>query len=158
MEHISKGTSWRRLGARAMVAAMLLGSAGVVLADDMSPVGVWKTIDDKTGEPKALVTITEKNGEYSGAITKGLGKSDDPNRVCTACTDERKGQKMLGMQIINGVRKDGDAYDGGKILDPENGMVYSVKLTPTEGGKKMEVRGYLGISMLGRSQTWVREQ
>ncbi|WP_249277425.1 MULTISPECIES: DUF2147 domain-containing protein [unclassified Pandoraea] len=134
------------------------GATLAMAADAMTPAGVWKTIDDNTGKPKALVTITEKDGEYIGTITKGLGESDDPERICTACTDARKGQKMLGLQIINGVRRDGDGFDGGKILDPENGKEYRCKMTVIEGGKKLEVRGYIGVSLLGRTQTWIREQ
>ena len=139
MKQISNATSWRRLGAHALVAVALLGGVVkvAIAADNLSPVGVWKTIDDKTGKPKALVTISEQDGQYVGTITKGLGENDDPERVCTACTDARKGQKMLDMQIIHGVRKDGDVYDG---------------------GKKLDVRGFLGISLLGRTQTWIREQ
>jgi len=159
MMQISNATSWRRLGARALVAVALMGGATLAMAADaMTPAGVWKTIDDNTGKPKALVTITEKDGEYIGTITKGLGESDDPERICTACTDARKGQKMLGLQIINGVRKDGDGFDGGKILDPENGKEYRCKMTVIDGGKKLEVRGYIGVSLLGRTQTWIREQ
>ncbi|MGC7402552.1 DUF2147 domain-containing protein [Pandoraea pneumonica] len=159
MMQISNTTSWRRLGARALVAVALLGGATMAMAaDEATPAGVWKTIDDNTGKPKALVTITEKDGEYIGTITKGLGENDDPERICTACTDARKGQKMLGLQIINGIRKDGEGFDGGKILDPENGKEYRCKMTLLDGGKKMEVRGYIGISLLGRTQTWIREQ
>ncbi|WP_420819678.1 DUF2147 domain-containing protein [Pandoraea terrae] len=136
----------------------MFGSASLAFAQSVTPAGVWKTIDDKTGKPKALVTITEKNGEYVGTITKGLGENDDPNRVCTACTDARKGQKMLGMEIIQGIRKDGDEFVGGKILDPENGMIYSCKMKVVDGGKKLEVRGFLGLALLGRTQTWVRDE
>ncbi|MDR3398988.1 MAG: DUF2147 domain-containing protein [Pandoraea sp.] len=160
MKQISNATSWRRLGAHALVAVALLGGVAkaATAAEDASPIGVWKTIDDNTGKPKALVTISEKDGEYVGTITKGLGESDDPERVCTACTDARKGQKMLGMQIIRGVRRDGDAYGGGKILDPENGKEYNCKMTVVDGGKKLDVRGFIGISLIGRTQTWIREQ
>lgn len=159
MRQVSTATPWRRLGASALVAAMLMGSAAVAMAaDSQSPAGVWKTIDDSTGKPKALVTITETDGVYSGKITKGLGESDDPARVCTACTDERKDQKMLGMTIIRGVKKDGETYDGGDILDPENGKVYRCKMTVTDDGKKLQVRGYIGVSLLGRTQTWIRQE
>ncbi|MBN4665800.1 DUF2147 domain-containing protein [Pandoraea nosoerga] len=160
MKAISNSTSWRRLGAQALVAVALLGGVAkaAFAADETSPVGVWKTIDDKTGKPKALVTITERNGEYVGTITKGLGENDDPGRICTACKDERKDQKMLGMQIIRGIKKEGDQYAGGKILDPENGTEYNCKMTLTDGGKKLDVRGYIGISLIGRTQTWIREQ
>lgn len=160
MKQISNATSWRRLGVHALVAVALLGGVAkaAMAGDDSSPIGVWKTIDDNTGKPKALVTISEKDGEYVGTITKGLGESDDPERVCSACTDARKGQKMLGMQIIRGVRKDGDTYGGGKILDPENGKEYNCKMTVVDGGKKLDVRGFIGISLIGRTQTWIRDQ
>ncbi|WP_353189508.1 DUF2147 domain-containing protein [Pandoraea pnomenusa] len=160
MQQISNATSWRRLGAQALVAVALLGGVAkaVMAADSMSPVGVWQTIDDNTKQPKALVTISEQNGELVGVITKGLGPNDDPERVCTKCTDSRKDQKMLGMQILSGMRKDGDAYSGGKILDPENGKEYSCKMTVTDDGKKLDVRGFIGISLLGRTQTWNRVQ
>ncbi|VVE61034.1 hypothetical protein PCA31118_00440 [Pandoraea captiosa] len=160
MMQISNATSWRRLGAQALVAVALLGGMAktAMAADENSPVGVWKTIDDATGKPKALVTISEKDGEYVGVITKGLGPNDDPERVCEKCTDARKGQKMLGMQIIRGIKKDGDEYSGGYILDPENGKDYRCKLTVIDGGKKLDVRGFIGISLIGRTQTWIREQ
>ncbi|VVD67828.1 DUF2147 domain-containing protein [Pandoraea anhela] len=160
MMQISNAMSWRRLGAHALVAVALLGGVAkaAMAADENSPVGVWKTIDDSTGKPKALVTISEKDGEYVGVITKGLGQNDDPERVCDKCTDARKGQKMLGMQIIRGIKKDGDEYSGGYILDPENGKDYKCKLTVIDGGKKLDVRGFIGISLIGRTQTWIREQ
>ncbi|AHB74024.1 MULTISPECIES: DUF2147 domain-containing protein [Pandoraea] len=160
MKQISNATSWRRLGAHALVAVALLGGVAkaAMAADNNSPVGVWKTIDDNTGKPKALVTISEQNGQLVGVITKGLGPNDDPERICTKCTDERKDQKMLGMQIIRGMQKDGDTYDGGTILDPENGKVYKCKMTVKDDGQKLDVRGYIGISLLGRTQTWEREQ
>ncbi|WP_084070659.1 DUF2147 domain-containing protein [Pandoraea vervacti] len=160
MMQISNATSWRRLGAQALVAVALLGGMAnaAMAADENSPVGVWKTIDDATGKPKALVTISEKDGEYVGVITKGLGPNDDPERVCEKCTDARKGQKMLGMQIIRGIKKDGDEYSGGYILDPENGKDYKCELTVVDGGKKLDVRGFIGISLIGRTQTWIREQ
>ncbi len=152
-------TRARRAGMQLAVAAALIGSGAVTWAQATdSPVGVWRTIDDKTGKPKALIKIVEQNGEYTGTIIKGLEPNDDPNRVCTACTGARKGQKMLGMEIMEGIHKDGDVYDGGHILDPENGMNYSCKLKVVDGGQKLKVRGYLGISLLGRTQTWIREQ
>lgn len=147
-----------RAGAQLAVAAALMAGAVGAWAQTDTPAGVWRTIDDKTGQAKALIKITEKNGEYVGTIEKGLGPDADPNRICTACTDYRKGQKMIGMQILNGLRKDGDEYDGGKILDPESGMTYGCKVKVIDGGQKLQVRGYLGISLLGRTQTWIREQ
>jgi uncharacterized protein (DUF2147 family) len=123
-----------------------------------SPVGVWQTIDDKTGQPKALVQISQDaDGTLSGKIVKGLGANDPPDRKCDQCTDYRKDQPMLGMTIVEGMKRDGDKYDGGKILDPENGSVYKCQMHTESNGQKLVVRGYIGISLIGRSQTWNRQ-
>ena len=124
----------------------------------MTPVGRWHTIDDQTKELKSEVVITEKDGVLTGRIDKLLRKGADPNRRCTACTDDRKDQPMVGLEIIRGVRKvEGkDVWEGGTILDPESGKTYNVRLTPVEGGAKLEVRG--SVLFIGRTQTWVRAQ
>lgn len=124
----------------------------------MTPVGRWHTIDDQTKELKSEVVITEKDGVVTGRIEKLLRKGADPNRRCTACTDDRKDQPMVGLEIIRGVCKvEGkDVWEGGTILDPESGKTYNVRLTPVEGGAKLEVRG--SVLFIGRTQTWVRAQ
>lgn len=125
---------------------------------DGSPVGLWKNIDDATGKPKALVRITESNGELSGKIEKLFRAPDqDQNPLCEKCEGDLKGQPIVGLTILSGLKKDGDQYSGGEILDPANGKVYKSKLTVQEDGKKLNVRGYVGMPMLGRTQTWVRE-
>ncbi|MFM7799247.1 MAG: DUF2147 domain-containing protein [Planctomycetota bacterium] len=120
-----------------------------------SPVGLWKTVDDETGEVRSQVRITETAGVVTGRIERVLtpGKSDVK---CVACTGARKDQPVAGMTIIEGVRRDrGGAYwDGGSILDPNNGKVYRVRLTPQDGGRKLEVRGFLGP--FHRNQYWQR--
>ncbi len=136
----------------------LLVSSITAFAQAASPVGTWQTIDDHTGKPKALVQISQdSNGELSGVVMKGLGENDTPDRRCTACTDERKDQLIKGMTIIKDMKPEGDHWDGGNILDPENGKVYKCKMTLEDGGQKLVVRGYIGVSLLGRSQTWVRQ-
>ena len=125
----------------------------------VTPVGLWKNIDDVTGKPKALIRITEVNGQLSGKIEKLFKEaSEDQNPKCVKCEGELKDQPVIGMVILNGLKKDGDEYNGGTILDPNNGKVYKSKLTLEEGAKKLNVRGYIGLPMIGRSQTWVREQ
>jgi uncharacterized protein (DUF2147 family) len=124
-----------------------------------TPVGLWKNIDDVSGKPKALIRITETNGVLEGKIEKLFRDADqDQNPVCDKCSDARKNQPILGMVMLNGLKKDGAEYTGGEILDPNNGKVYRSKLKVADGGKKLEVRGYIGMPLLGRSQTWVREQ
>jgi uncharacterized protein (DUF2147 family) len=128
-----------------------------------SPAGLWKSIDDKTGKPRSLIRISEVNGSYSAVVEKGLRADDTGDAVCDKCTDERKGQKIIGMTIAKNLKaKEGDnpnrEYQGGEILDPENGKVYKCKMKLDETGNKLEVRGFIGFSLLGRSQIWTREE
>ncbi|MEC3768076.1 MULTISPECIES: DUF2147 domain-containing protein [Cupriavidus] len=140
----------------AVLAATLLGSAAALA--QATPTGTWKTIDDNTGKPRGLVEITEKNGVYSGRLLKSFVDGDGKPRVCDKCTDARKDQPLIGMTILSGLRKTGDnEWSGGEILDPENGKVYKSKMSLTEDGNKLNVRGFIGISLIGRTQTWERE-
>lgn len=126
-------------------------------AQQASPVGLWKNIDDKTGKPKALIRITENNGEYNGRIEKLFrDASTDQNPKCDQCEDARKDQPIIGMTILTGLKQDGSDYTGGQILDPANGKVYKSKMSVMDGGKKLDVRGYIGMPAFGRTQTWVR--
>lgn len=113
--------------------------------------GKWKTIDDETGKAKSIVEIWKKaDGKYYGKISQLLIKPENAN--CVACKDDRKNKSLLGMEIIRGLKKDGDEFTGGSITDPKNGKSY--KCTITKDGDKLNVRGYMGISLIGRTQTW----
>ena len=128
-------------------------------ANELSPVGVWKTIDDNTGKPRALVRITDANGEYQGQVEKIFPKpGEELNPKCQKCDGTRHNQPVIGMTILWGLRKQGDEYQGGEILDPENGKVYRAKMKLYDDGGKLGVRGFIGFSLFGRTQTWVREQ
>ena len=124
----------------------------------MTPVGTWHSFDEKSGELKSEIVITEAGGVLTGRIDKLLRKEADQKGVCKECTDDRKDKPMLGLEIIRGAKKvDGkDVWEDGKILDPENGKNYTLRLTPIEGGKKLEVHG--SIAFFGRTQTWARVQ
>ena len=128
------------------------------LALAATPAGLWKSIDDKTGKPRSLIRITEHNGEYSAVVEKGLLPTDTGEAVCDKCTDERKGQKIIGMTIVKGLKEKNGVYQGGEILDPDNGKTYKCKMKLDETGNKLEVRGFIGVSLFGRSQTWTREE
>jgi uncharacterized protein (DUF2147 family) len=136
-----------------------LATAGAALAQN-TPVGKWHTIDDVTKEVKSEVTITENNGVLSGKITKLLKKDAKQDAVCDDCKDERKGKAILGLEIIRGAKKDAneDVWTGGKILNPEGGTEYTLRMTPTDSGRKLTIRGYVGSPLFGKSQTWVRVQ
>ena len=131
---------------------------GVAFAQASSPVGRWKTVDDKTGQVKSIVAIEDVNGEVRGRVDKIFAPpAPNANPLCDKCPDDRRNKPLLGMTIMWGLKKDGDEYTGGRVLDPENGKTYKCKLRVIEGGKKLELRGYIGISLIGRTQTWIRE-
>lgn len=140
------------------LAAMVFVCAGSMASAQMSPVGLWKSVDDKTGEAKSEIRIGEQGGVLHGRIERLLRKDADPKAVCHECSDDRKGQPLVGLEIIRGAQKaEGkDVWEGGKILDPESGRSYTLRLTPVEGGAKLDVRGSIGP--FGRTQTWVRVQ
>jgi len=113
--------------------------------------GKWKTIDDETKQAKSIVEIYKKSdGKYYGKVSQLLIKPTNPN--CTGCKDDRKGKPILGMEIIRGLEKDGDEFTDGTITDPKTGKTY--KCTITKSGDKLNVRGYMGVSLLGRTQVW----
>ena len=147
----------KQLFSLALAAGLLFGSAAVFAAND-TPVGTWKTIDDATGKPKSIVQITEQNGELQAKVLKVLQSDEGPNPLCRKCEGERKDQPVEGMVIMWGVTRDGDEWDGGKILAPHNGKTYKVKLSMLEGGQKLDVHGYIGFALLGRSQVWERQE
>jgi len=140
---------------RSTIAVLVCGFSVSAMAQ-MSPVGVWQTIDDKDGTVKSEIRIVETAGVVSGKVDKILdpkGKQDDK---CVECTDERKDQPILGMEILRGLKKiEGkDVWEGGNILDPKNGKIYRATVTPIEGGKKLQMRGYIGFFY--RTQIWNR--
>jgi uncharacterized protein (DUF2147 family) len=128
-------------------------------AAELSPVGLWQTIDDNSGKPRGLVRITETNGEYQGRVEKTFPKpGEDQNPKCEKCDGARRDQPVIGMTILWGLKKQGDEYNGGEILDPENGKVYRARMRLDDGGKTLDVRGFIGFSIFGRSQTWIRQE
>ncbi len=113
--------------------------------------GKWKTIDDETGQAKSVVEIFKKsNGQYYGKISQLLDKPENDN--CIKCSDDRKNKPLVGLEIIRGLKKSGDEFTGGTITDPKSGKTY--KCTITRSGDKLNVRGYVGFSLIGRTQTW----
>ena len=143
---------------KAGIATLLLVAATAASAQ-ATPVGLWKSIDDKTNKERSLVRITETGGVISGRIERRLDPDAKPDDVCGKCADDRKDKPLTGLEIIRGVKKtDGEdnRWDGGHILDPEDGKTYKLRLTPADGGRKLDVRGYIGAPLLGRTQTWIR--
>ena len=135
--------------------SLLLAAASVSAFAQATPEGLWRSIDDETNKPKAEIRISANaSGVLTGKVEKALIESKEP--LCVACTDERKDKPKVGMEIIRGAKKAGAdmVWEGGNILDPENGKVYTLKMTPIEDGKKLQVRGYIGPFY--RTQVWQR--
>ena len=142
----------------AFLAWVIVASASVYAAET-SPAGLWKTIDDRSGQAKGLIRIREIAGKFEGKIDKIFPKpGDDPAPRCEKCEGSLHNQPVLGLTFLWGFTKQGDEYQGGEILDPESGKVYQAKMKIVDGGKKLEVRGFIGFSLFGRSQTWLREE
>lgn len=138
---------------KALFAAALLSPA--LAFAQATPVGLWKTIDDDGKTEKSLVRISEQGGVVTGSIEKLLDPKTAPDARCDKCSDDRKDKPLAGLQIIRGVKAEGDGlWGGGEVLDPNNGKTYRTRLKPVDGGKKLEMRGYIGPFF--RTQTWVR--
>lgn len=143
-----------------LLAAITLTSAMPMHAQ-MTPVGNWKTIDDRTQKPRSVVKISETAETLTGVILERLDDGAKPSDVCDKCPDDRKNRSLSGLEIIRGVglkSNDAGRWEGGRILDPESGKEYRLQLTPIEGGRKLEVRGFLGTPWVGRTQVWVRAE
>ena len=141
-----------------MVLSIPLTLWGVDGLAQSTPIGLWRTVDDATGKARALVRIVETSGVLSGRIEHLFDPDPKWDGRCDKCRDERKDQPVLGMTILSGARRDGADYRGGEILDPENGNVYRCILRVTGAGDRLEVRGFIGIALFGRTQIWVREK
>jgi len=139
------------LAATVVLSAIRLAAAG----PEMTPVGLWRTVDDKTGKPRGIVRIYEQNGELFGKIVDTLKESERHDR-CDLCKDDRKDKPIIGLVIVRKLNRKGDEYSGGDILDPDTGTVYRCKIRLAEDGRKLVVRGFIGFSLLGRSQIWTR--
>jgi uncharacterized protein (DUF2147 family) len=140
-----------------LVVALGLGLLSAIVHAQATPVGLWKTIDDHSKKERSLIRITDSGGVLTGRIEKSLDPDSKPGEVCDKCTDERKDKPLLGMALIRNTKQnasDKTIWDGGDITDPDNGKVYRLRLKPLDGGKTLEVRGYIGPFY--RNQTWVR--
>jgi len=123
-------------------------------AQSQSVIGKWKTIDDETGKPKSVVEIYEKSGKIYGKVVE-IFDANKKNKVCDECSGDDKNKPILGIMVIKGLRKDGKEYNDGQILDPNNGKLYKCFIT-LEENDKLKVRGFIGISLIGRTQYWYR--
>lgn len=148
-------TATRWLG----LATLTLLFATNALAQEANAVGRWTTIDDETKKPKSVVTIYEEGGKLYGKIEKLFrAPNEEQNPVCDKCEGALKNQPIIGMVILRDLKKDGNEWTGGTILDPANGKTYKCKLAIEDGGKKLKLRGYIGLALIGRTQYWVRAE
>ncbi|AWH86183.1 DUF2147 domain-containing protein [Flavobacterium album] len=138
---------------KALLTLLFVAVAGI-FSVQAQVTGRWKTVDDETGEAKSIVEIYEKDGKVYGKVVEILNPAKK-NATCTKCKGADKDKPILGLVIIKGLTKDGDEWTDGDILDPSKGKLYSCTIE-LDGKDKLNVRGYMGISLLGRTQTWSR--
>jgi uncharacterized protein (DUF2147 family) len=137
--------------------ALLWTTSALAQAAASTPVGRWTTIDDETKKPRSVVAIWEEDGKLYGKVEKIYPEPNEPvNPLCEKCDGALKNKPVLGMTILRGLQKDGDEWKGGTIMDPKNGKTYKCKLQLEDGGKRLKVRGFVGFSLLGRTQHWAR--
>lgn len=142
-----------------LLAGLSLALCGSLALAQATPVGLWKTIDDNTKKERSLIRITDTAGVLTGKIEKSLKPDAEPGALCDKCTDDRKGKPLIGMDIIRNIKQNADnkdVWEGGEIVDPDNGKTYKLRLKPVDGGKALEVRGYIGPFY--RNQTWIRAE
>jgi uncharacterized protein (DUF2147 family) len=135
----------------------ILAASMNLKAAEPSVVGVWKTIDDKTHRARGTVRLYEENGAIFGRIITSADPKD-VTEVCNLCEADRHNKPIIGLVFLRNMKKQGAEYGGGDILEPDTGRVYRCKMTLEDGGKKLVVRGFIGVSLLGRTQVWIREQ
>jgi uncharacterized protein (DUF2147 family) len=144
---------------KAALIVFLMLLSGAACSQPPSPAGLWKTYSDRTGELDGLVRIVEENGEFHGIVESVFSPpAPSANPLCEQCPGELRNKPIAGMKILRGLRLDGEHYSGGEILDPEEGRFYRCSVRVTSGGQELEVRGYVGIPLFGRTQTWKRQE
>jgi len=142
---------------RKIILFALAVSCAVTRADGI--VGRWKTVDDETGKPKSIVEIFKDGDQFKAKVVE-LINPDEPNPRCKHCPDDKKDKPVIGIEFMWDMKetKPGMEWSQGHIMDPKNGKVYRCKMHLEDGGEKLDVRGYLGFSFIGRTQTWLREK
>src|SRR3982751_5901871 len=143
---------------RAALLALLVSLSCPAAAQHATPAGLWRTYSDRTGQADGLVRIVEANGAFEGTVQKVFSPpAPRPNPLCEECSGELKDKPIVGMKILRGLRRDGEEYSGGEILDPDEGRAYRCRVRVIDNGRKLEVRGYVGFALFGRTQVWDRE-
>src|SRR5262245_13282378 len=144
---------WRVIGFLA-----LLASPAMAQTEPISPLGRWITVDDSTHKPKSVVLLWEKKGVVYGTVESIYPEpGQPPHPTCQKCEGYLKDKPIVGMTFMWGLQKDGDEWSGGHVVDPQSGNIYKVWIQVIDGGRRLKVRGYLGISLFGRTQYWERK-